>query len=308
MIESVNVQPTSEDRDLVSKLWEEEACPYFDLIMYGNGRVFKLNMNESKPVQQDCMAQKNWTRISEVPEIRVPEEMNEGFATLCSKELLDLGLSISVGECCASGENGFVAVTSISSEKLEWLAFFLGSNPFDEVEIDGGEIVVSSTASKKYRFPINNPERFTVEEKNSRQSVRRDKRPNDMNDSGYLFDYSSGNVDEDLADNDYIFKSNSGSIVLCDVYFNCILDAITKYTKKDDDEVWTGLLLPYHTDEGGWWDGPWEFDSNLFSAQLDLVPDKGLCYYNECLLDIRKKIMGFMKNATESKILLTLRD
>lgn len=163
MIKKEVSMPGIKDKELVAQLWEDEACPYFDLVMFSDGRLFKLDMSGSKLDDAGSTASTEWVRISDVPEIDIPDEMNEGFASLYQQDIMELGISVSVGECCASGENGFVAVTSIDSRELRWLAFFLASNPFDQFSIENGELVAISTSNEKYRFPLNRPEMVRVD-------------------------------------------------------------------------------------------------------------------------------------------------
>jgi len=61
------------------------------------------------------------------------------------------------------GSDGFIAVINKKTKKLVWLASFDCSNPFDSVEFDRGHICARTTLGNFWRFPISNPQDFTVQ-------------------------------------------------------------------------------------------------------------------------------------------------
>ncbi|MEY2864147.1 MAG: hypothetical protein RLY58_1854 [Pseudomonadota bacterium] len=159
----LNNQPTTtvEDRNLVATLWDNEECPYFDLLMFGNGCICSLEINSNG--RGDISAKPwQWMAATSVPNIDNQNHRNEGFATLCSNDYPDFGFTLSGGECCASGENGFVAVTSSSSGALVWLAFFIASNPFESVSLQDGFVIAKTTSGYIYRFMLSEPQEIEV--------------------------------------------------------------------------------------------------------------------------------------------------
>ncbi|NHZ99752.1 hypothetical protein [Massilia sp. CCM 8734] len=153
---------TNVDEVLAKRLWDNEECPYFDLIMYGDGRIFPL-----QPIGQDnadryYMNSTAWMPISQVPGVNDSNSLNEGFASLYSKDFPDLDLGLSCSECCSSGENGFVSLSLLSTGALIRLAFLISSNPFESGDIDHEEVIVTSTDGRKFRFRLEKPESVRI--------------------------------------------------------------------------------------------------------------------------------------------------
>lgn len=161
-----NARPSSIDSQMVAQFWSNEACPYFDLIMHADGKVFPLQNNGNSISDFAFMESKSWVPISAIADLDDPSKLNEGFAVICRRDYPELDLSISGGECCSSGENGFVSVCSLSSGVLIWLAFFVSSNPFDQVSVEDGEVVAHSTMNKKYYFLLQSPHSVKVSRPN----------------------------------------------------------------------------------------------------------------------------------------------
>ncbi|UOD30906.1 hypothetical protein INH39_03995 [Massilia violaceinigra] len=146
------------DEILVRRLWDNEECPYFDLIMRADGRIYPLQPNGQKIADPYCTNSVAWMRISQLPGIDDSDNLNEGFASLYRKDLPDLDLVLSCGECCSSGENGFVSLARLSTGALIWLVFLTSSNPFESAEIDQDEVIATSTDGLKFIFRLENPE------------------------------------------------------------------------------------------------------------------------------------------------------
>lgn len=150
---------TDLDRAAVSRLWENEECPYFDLVMLGEGLICALEAdwgNGGATIRPG-----NWM-VATAATGDAQGARNEGFAALYSSRYPDLDIEVSCGECCASGQNGFVAVTRLSSGDLIWLVFFTESNPFEHAEIQDDFVVAKSTAGHVYRFSFSSPEKITA--------------------------------------------------------------------------------------------------------------------------------------------------
>ena len=147
-----------EDKKIVAALWENEECPYFDLLLFEDGLILPLDV----VANEDGITINPLGCLSASTALGLNHELNEGFAQLCHREYIELGLTGSSGDCCASGENGFVSVTSTSSGKLVWLAFFMTSNPFEDVCIDGDAVVARSTYGHSYKFKLSRPQEVVV--------------------------------------------------------------------------------------------------------------------------------------------------
>lgn len=164
MVKKNTPTPTDEDRKIVAKLWSDENCPYFDLIMFADGRILELCPRKDSLDRSETVAPGRWMLVSEIPNPDALDTSGGGyFATMCRCDVPELDLSISAGECASHGGNGFVAVTSLSTGEFKWLGFFLESNPFDGIKVKDQEIIASSTTNKKYHFPLEHPEQVRIE-------------------------------------------------------------------------------------------------------------------------------------------------
>jgi hypothetical protein len=70
-------------------------------------------------------------------------------------------LIVAAGEGGQDGD-GFVALLSGPDGRLEWLAFFDDSQPFEAVAFDADEVVARTAAGRELRFPVGAPERLVV--------------------------------------------------------------------------------------------------------------------------------------------------
>lgn len=148
---------TELDKLLVERLWADEKCPYFDLIMHGDGKILPLPTANKNDFGMSNAASDSWIPISQVPNIDDENKLNEGLAVISSKELRQLGLRISCRESFSSGSNGFISLSRASSGKLVWLAFFVESNPFDFIELNNDVVVAKSTDGTTVSLNLNNP-------------------------------------------------------------------------------------------------------------------------------------------------------
>lgn len=156
MLEYTNLATIS-DKDFVDNLWENEECPYFNLIMFGTGLICELE-DKRNDNGGGLLKPKAWMAATSAFAASHSEGRNEGFAILCTNNYPDLNLMLLGGECCASGENGFIAATELSSGKLLWLVFLMDSNPFDAVELQGAFVVAKSTLGHSYRLSLLEPQ------------------------------------------------------------------------------------------------------------------------------------------------------
>jgi len=153
---------TELDKLLTKRMWANEQCPYLDLIMYPDGKVFPLSMTETNNLGIRVMESDSWTPISQLPNIDDTNNLNEGFAAIFSKELPEINLKISCGECFSSGENGFISASRLSSGELVWLAFFVASNPFNSVDLSDDSIIARSTDARIFSLALRNPSHVKI--------------------------------------------------------------------------------------------------------------------------------------------------
>jgi len=158
-----NAYETTElDKLLAERLWADEECPYFDLIMHGDGKVFPLSIIDKTDFRTCIMKSDSWIPISQVPNVDDENKLNEGFASIFSNDFPEMDLKISCGECFSSGENGFISLSHMSSGELVWLAFFVESNPFNSIDLTNDLVVAKSTDGRIFSLELNNPSSVKV--------------------------------------------------------------------------------------------------------------------------------------------------
>lgn len=157
---SETIKPTEEDASLVAKFWMNELCPYYDLIMFGNGLVCELKFSFDS-INVDVIP-KQWIVATSLNVPGINQNFNEGFSTLCSFEYSPADILISAGECCSHGSNGFIAVVSNFSGGMVWLAFFTLSDPFYEVLLEGNTVIAKSTSGNIYYLNLYEPQQIKV--------------------------------------------------------------------------------------------------------------------------------------------------
>ena len=148
---------TELDKLLVQRLWANEECPYFDLIMCEDGKVFPLKIVNEDELEICVMKSDSWIPISLVPNLENENSLNEGFASIDSQDFPEMDVRISCGECFSSGENGYISLSRLSSDDLIWLAFFVASNPFNSISINKGLVVANSTDGRIFSLDLKNP-------------------------------------------------------------------------------------------------------------------------------------------------------
>lgn len=153
---------TELDKLLAKRMWANEQCPYLDLIMYPDGKVFPLSMTEKNDLGIRMMKSDSWTPISQLPNVDDKNNLNEGFASIFSKEFPEIDLKISCGESFSSGENGFISVSHLSSGELVWLAFFVASNPFNFIDLSNDSIIARSTDGSIFSLTLRNPSHIKI--------------------------------------------------------------------------------------------------------------------------------------------------
>ncbi|NHZ42965.1 hypothetical protein [Massilia aquatica] len=89
------------DEILARRLWDNEECPHFDLIMHADGRIYSLQANDQKISDKCCTNSIAWMPVSQVPGMDDSDNLNEGFTSLYRKDLPHLDLVLRCGECCS---------------------------------------------------------------------------------------------------------------------------------------------------------------------------------------------------------------
>jgi len=154
--------------EIIQEKWRDEECPLIDGITFGSGEIVAFECR--------TLAGKGGIDVQVRPLIRGPIESAlelcpdlwwASLVTLGEVQIADMGLVLSCGEGSRGGD-GFVAVSHRESGDLEWVAFFQSSNPFASVALEEGEggrksVRAVSTHGHVWKFPIDRPERVTVD-------------------------------------------------------------------------------------------------------------------------------------------------
>ncbi|WP_010582397.1 hypothetical protein [Schlesneria paludicola] len=155
----------SEDEDLIQSLWKRDECLDLDSVQFGNGNVMLLDIPSRIPTATDGIQirQRQWVDMRDA--VKLPGvTLNVGLSASGGSPIIiaEKGLCVTCGECAVYGTFGFVAVSRCSDNHLEWLAFFLLSNPFVAIAVNDETIVATTNLGAKYAFPIREPEKVQV--------------------------------------------------------------------------------------------------------------------------------------------------
>ncbi len=146
---------------LIQYQWEKEYCPCVEGILFDTGDII-LMRNELLIDKETYVS-----RVHPLARTTLASflEFNPDFWTSIGKAASTIwaegALIISCGEG-GSGADGFVAASRISDKHLIWLAFFQSSNPFNEVKVEGTNVIAVSTYGHEWTFPVWHPERVSV--------------------------------------------------------------------------------------------------------------------------------------------------
>lgn len=149
-------------QDLIQQRWNDEECPLFDGILFGDGDI----------VLMECRTHVRDSRLETIVRPLARSSLGsfldynpEGWVSITPMASFDGesgGLVVTCGEG-AQGGDGFVAVCEADDQRLKWLAFFQGSNPFKRVTVEHDRVVAVSTHDHVWTFPLDRPELVSVD-------------------------------------------------------------------------------------------------------------------------------------------------
>lgn len=157
----MNTKPFKDHEQIIQDKWKDRMCPIVNGITFGNGMIFRLEF-------QDLEFDDNISPL-QVTE-RMDVELFTGkfgdywttLTSLCEFRLPQRNLLVYGGEG-GFGADGFVALSRISDDYLNWLAFFDDSNPFVEVSINDESVLIGiTTLGDVWQFPLDHPESVKV--------------------------------------------------------------------------------------------------------------------------------------------------
>lgn len=145
----------NKDKIKIQELWKKEAYIHYNSIAFNNGLccLFALSQKDNKPTN------KKWSPITDL--LADDSDTCEGLATLKKTELSTDTL-IECGECLASGDDGFVALTKKSTNELIWLLVLSETNPFDKIELKEDLILVTSSSGTIVSIPLEHPDELSI--------------------------------------------------------------------------------------------------------------------------------------------------
>ncbi|MDC0711450.1 hypothetical protein POL68_23465 [Stigmatella sp. ncwal1] len=148
--------------NLIQEKWKDELCPGVNGVLFSDGELILM---ECVLLMHERGAQVRVRPLARST-LRSALEFNENlwaFITeLASYSWAEGNIRLSCGEG-SMGSDGYVAAVRISDDRLVWAAFFDCSNPFEEIKVVNGEVVVVSTYGHRWSFPIEHPERVMVQ-------------------------------------------------------------------------------------------------------------------------------------------------
>lgn len=156
------MKETSPMKELIQQKWREELCPGLNGVLFASG---ELVLMECTLLMEESVTQARVQPLARST-LNSALEFNENLWTFitelasCSWEKGNLRLSCGEG---SMGSDGYVAAVRSDDERLVWVAFFDCSNPFQDIRVVDAEAVVVSTHGHVWRFPLEHPERVTVQ-------------------------------------------------------------------------------------------------------------------------------------------------
>lgn len=148
--------------DDVQSQWEQGKCPDMNGILFASGKIAWINVSFNT-----LSGGRTIFRLEAPKLMHLSDLAREGdlrwVRLLPLDEVIEERRQIRVvcGEGGFGGD-GFVAVTDLGNQ-LQWIAFFDCANPFESAELGDGEVVAKTNLRNTWRFPLDSPERVTVE-------------------------------------------------------------------------------------------------------------------------------------------------
>lgn len=145
-----------EEKEKIQKDWQEEAYPRSNSITSNNGLycLFELSAGEHSAKNKIWRPASDFSLEKHV--------FCEGLATLCTT-VDSKGNVIHGGECFASGDDGFIALTRTNTNELIWLIVLSTTNPFVKMEWQNNFIYATSSSGTKVTIPPQRPDTLTIQ-------------------------------------------------------------------------------------------------------------------------------------------------
>jgi len=131
----------------ITQLWQKNTT------YTANGILLSDEFYSVVPERQRSDAEFNLTGVLQDSQYLKDRKLASIFP-LC--EVTKSGYTAIGGEG-SMGSDGFVALLRSSDQAPKWIAFFDFSNPFEAIEIQGDQILATSSLGEQWAIPINQP-------------------------------------------------------------------------------------------------------------------------------------------------------
>jgi hypothetical protein len=123
--------------------WKNEEAPLIEglnSLVCSSGKIYSLHQDQSLNLEKEQVCE--WVSVGVLAECNL---YGGEFVVKC-------------GEAFAHGSIGFVALESRANREPIWLFSSVETNPFDQIEVKGSDVLVLSTSGAVLRFlpPLKN--------------------------------------------------------------------------------------------------------------------------------------------------------
>lgn len=143
------------DRRIIQSRWQAEAYPRENSLAFANG--FYCLFETSEPHPQ--VMEKAWVPASDA--WQADAEGCEGLAIL-NTVALSADTRITCGECCAAGEDGFIAVSEAATNTFVWLLVLRRTDPFVSVALEEDGVRATSSRGTTVLIPLDRPDQLSI--------------------------------------------------------------------------------------------------------------------------------------------------
>lgn|GEM_PF-3534098 len=120
---------------MIAARWRNQEVPSFNGLVCANGEIYEV---------QDTRL------VSAHEKPKLGSWLN--VVVLAQEELYGGQYMVKCGEACEHGSVGVVVLESLQNQELIWSFVSEQSNPFDQIEVKAGYVLVLSTSGAVFRF------------------------------------------------------------------------------------------------------------------------------------------------------------
>ncbi len=143
------------DRRIIQSRWQEEAYPRQNSLAFANGFCCLFETSEQHPQ----VMEKTWIPAADA--WQADADGCEGLAIL-SAITLSTDTLITCGECCAAGEDGFIAVSEAATNRLIWLLVLSRTDPFVALALEDDCVRATSSGGTTVLIPLDRPDQLSI--------------------------------------------------------------------------------------------------------------------------------------------------